>query len=107
MIDTAYALGVLAAMAAVTFGLRALPFLAARFLQSHPLVQRLGRFLPLAIMTLLLIHTLVGSARENPSGPWAELAAVLTVAGLQWWRRQPLLSILAGTALYVALRNMG
>jgi len=26
---------------------------------------------------------------------------------LQRWRRQPLLSILAGTALYVALRNIG
>lgn len=105
MIDTTYALGVLAAMAAVTFGLRALPFLAARFLQSHPLVQRLGRFLPLAIMTLLLLHTLVGSAKENRSGPWAELAAVATVMALQWWRRQPLLSILTGTALYVLLRN--
>ena len=107
MIDTTYALGVLAAMAAVTFGLRALPFLAARFLQSHPLVQRLGRFLPLAIMTLLLLHTLVGSAKENPSGPWAELAAIATVVGLQWWRKHALLSILAGTALYVLLRNMG
>ena len=107
MINTTYALGVIAAMALVTFGLRALPFLAARFLQSHPLVQRLGRFLPLAIMTLLLLHTLVGSSKENPSGPWAELAAVATVMALQWWRRQPLLSILAGTALYVLLRNMG
>lgn len=107
MIDTAYTLGALAAMAAVTFGLRALPFLAARFLQSHPLVQRLGRFLPLAIMTLLLLHTLVGSAKDNPTGPWAELAAVTTVGALQWWRRQPLLSILAGTALYVLLRNTG
>lgn len=105
--DAPYALGVLAAMAVVTFGLRALPFLAARFLQSHPLVQRLGRFLPLAIMTLLLLHTLVGSARDNPSGPWAELAAVATVVALQWWRKQALLSILAGTALYVLLRNPG
>ena len=107
MIDTPYALGALAAMAAVTFGLRALPFLAARFLQSHPLVQRLGKFLPLAIMTLLLLHTVVGNARQNPSGPWAELAAVATVVALQWWRRHALLSILAGTALYVLLRNMG
>jgi branched-subunit amino acid transport protein AzlD len=107
MIDIPYALGVLAAMAAVTFGLRALPFLAARFLQSHPLVLRLGRFLPLAIMTLLLLHTLVNSARQNPSGPWAELAAVTTVVGLQWWRKHALLSILVGTALYVLLRNLG
>jgi branched-subunit amino acid transport protein AzlD len=107
MIDIPYALGVLAAMAVVTFGLRALPFLAARFLQSHPLVQRLGRFLPLAIMTLLLLHTLEGSARDNPAGPWAELAAVATVLALQWWGKQALLSILAGTALYVLLRNPG
>jgi branched-subunit amino acid transport protein AzlD len=105
MINTTYALCALAAMALVTFGLRALPFLAARFLQSHPLVQQLGRFLPLAIMTLLLLHSLVGSVRQNPNGPWAELAAVATVVTLQWWRRQPMLSILAGTALYVVLRS--
>jgi branched-subunit amino acid transport protein AzlD len=107
MIDIPYALGVLAAMAVVTFGLRALPFLAARFLQSHPLVQRLGRILPLAIMTLLLLHTLVGSARDNPSEPWAEGVAVLIVVALQWWYRHALLSILVGTALYVLLRNPG
>ncbi len=84
-IHPGYALGALAAMAVVTFGLRALPFLAAKFLQRHPLV--------------------VGSARANPAGPWAELAAVSCVLGLQWWRKHALLSILAGTALYVLLRN--
>jgi len=105
MIDIPYAIGAIAAMAVVTFGLRALPFLAARFLQSHPLVQKLGRFLPLAIMTLLLLHTLVGSARQNPTGPWAEGLAVVVVVALQWWKKHPLLSILAGTTLYVLLRN--
>ncbi len=107
MIDIPYAIGAIIAMAVVTFGLRALPFLAARFLQNNPLVQQLGRFLPLAIMTLLLLHTLVGSARQNLSGPWQESLAVLTVLALQWWKKHPLLSILAGTALYVALRNWG
>jgi len=105
MIDPGYALGVMVTMAAVTFGLRALPFLAARFLKEHPGVQRLGRFLPLAIMTLLLLHTLVGSAQSNPTGPRAELLAVACVLLLQWWGRHALLSILAGTALYVLLRN--
>jgi branched-subunit amino acid transport protein AzlD len=107
MIDIPHALGAIAVMAVVTFGLRALPFLAARFLQSNPLVQQLGRFLPLAIMTLLLMHTLVGGARQNPSGPWAEGVAVAIVLALQWWKKHPLLSILAGTALYVLLRNWG
>ena len=105
MIDITYAIGVIAAMAVVTFGLRALPFLAARWLQSHPLVQQLGRLLPLAIMALLLLHALVGSARQNPSGPWAEVLAAATVMALQWWKKHPLLSILTGTMLYVLLRN--
>ncbi len=107
MINIPYAVGTIAAMAVVTLGLRALPFLAARLLQSNPLVQQLGRFLPLAIMTLLLLHTLVGQARANPSGPWAEGLAVATVLALQWWKKHPLLSILTGTALYVLLRNSG
>ncbi|MBP9904411.1 MAG: AzlD domain-containing protein [Rhodoferax sp.] len=105
MMDPVYALTAMVAMAVVTFGLRALPFLAARFLKSHLIVQKLGRFLPLAIMTLLLLHTLVGSAQNNPFGPWAELLAVACVLMLQWWGRHALLSILAGTALYVLLRN--
>ncbi|MFZ3161444.1 MAG: AzlD domain-containing protein [Rhodoferax sp.] len=107
MIDIPDALGAITAMAVVTFGLRALPFLAARWLQNSPRVQRLGRFLPLAIMTLLLLHTLVGQARANPAGPWAEGVAVAVVLALQWWKKHPLLSILAGTALYVLLRNAG
>ena len=54
---------------------------------------------------VLLVHTLVGNARDNPQGPWAELAAVALALGLQWWKRHALLNILLATALYVALRN--
>lgn len=105
MINSNYALGAIVAMAGVTFALRALPFLAARWLKKHDKVMQLGRFLPLAIMTLLLLHTLVGNARQNPAGPWAEIAAVTLTVALQAWRRHALLSILTGTALYVLLRN--
>lgn len=107
MIEPTYALGAIAVMALITFALRALPFVASRWLQSHAIVRRLGRFLPLAIMTLLLLHTVVGSAREHASGPWPELLSAGLAAGLQWRSRNPLLSILAGTGLYVLLRNLG
>ena len=107
MIDTYYAIAVIALMALITFALRALPFVASRWLQSHPAVRRLGRFLPLAIMTLLLLHTLVGSAREHAAGPWPELLCAGLAAALPWRSRNPLLSILAGTGLYVLLRNLG
>ena len=106
MIDSGYAIGVIAAMGLVTFALRALPFVAAQWLQKHPLVQRLGEFLPLAIMTLLMVHSVMGSATENPSGPWPELLAVVLVVLLQWRAKNALLSILVGTGVYVLLRNV-
>lgn len=104
--DSSYVLGVIAAMAGVTFGLRALPFLASRWLQRHAFVQRLGRFLPLSIMSLLLLHSVVGAAKSNPAGPWAESLAIVAVLLFQWFKKNALLSMLVGTLLYVALRNL-
>lgn len=105
MIDNTYALGAIAVMALVTFGLRALPFLAARWLQHSSKVRALGRFLPLAVMVLLVLHTALGQAVQNPAAPWAELAGLGVTLGLQWRWRQALFSILAGTLVYVLLRN--
>ena len=106
MIDSDYALKAIAAMGLVTFVLRALPFVAAQWIEHHPIVRRLGQFLPLAIMTLLLAHSTLGSARSHIDGPWPELIAVALVIGLQWWRKNALLSILLGTGVYVLLRNV-
>lgn len=103
--DHSYVISVIIAMGLVTFGLRALPFLAAQWLQKHPLVQKLGQFLPLAIMTLLLVHALVGAAAEHTGGLWTELIAAVCVVLLQWFGKNALLSILLGTLIYVLLRN--
>jgi branched-subunit amino acid transport protein AzlD len=105
VIDDGYASAALLAMGGITFALRALPFFAAQWLKKHPVVQRLGRFLPLAIMTLLVVHSMAGAAAGDAKGPWLELLAVAVVAALQWWRGNPLLSMLCGTAIYVVLRN--
>lgn len=107
MIDPAASAAAIAAAAAVTFALRALPFVGARWLRAHPVVQRLGRFLPLAIMTILLLHALAGAAGSHDGGPWPEFAAAGLAIGLQWKWRHPLPAILAATALYVLLRNFG
>ena len=80
MIDTAYALQGIAVMALVTFALRALPFVAAQWLEHHPIVHRLGRFLPPAIMLLLVVHSMLGQARDHAGGPWPEMAAVAITA---------------------------
>lgn len=106
MIDSVYALWAIAIMTVITVLLRALPFLGAPWLRRFPLVMQLGRFLPSAIMTLLLLDTLRGSMASNPSGAWQELVAVGVAIVLQGSTRQPLLSILVATALYVLFRNV-
>lgn len=107
MIDSGYVITVIVAMGLVTFGLRALPFVAAQWLQDHPLVKRLGRFLPLAIMAVLLLHSMADGARAHSGGPWPEGLAVALVSLLQWWGRNALLSMVAGTGAYVLLRHFG
>lgn len=101
--DTSRTLLALTVMGLVTFGLRALPFVAAQWLARHRAVAVLGRFLPLAIMALLVLHSGVGAARGH--APWPELVGIALVAALQWWGRNALVSILTGTAVYVLLRN--
>lgn len=105
MHDAAHVVGVILGMGAVTALLRLLPFVAARWLGRHPAVQRLGGFLPPAIMMLLVLHSVLGSAGQHAGGPWPELAAIGLTVGLQAWRGQALASIAAGTVLYVFLRQ--
>lgn len=106
MTDTGYVLIVIGVMAAITLALRALPFIGGHWLRRHPLVHKLGDTLPLSIMVLLLVDTVAGQSRSNPLGLWQELLAVALVMLMQWRTRQTLLSIVAGTAAYVALRAL-
>lgn len=106
MANAAYVLGVIALMGLITLGLRALPFVAGRWLRRQGWVHKLGTTLPLAIMTLLLLHSVVDAARQNPAGAWQEALAVLLTALLQWRTRNTLLSIVGGTTVYVFMRNM-
>ena len=105
MTDVRYLIGVIAAMALVTCALRALPFVAAQWLRKNAIVERLGEFLPLAIMTLLLLHSAAGSAQQHKLGPWPELVAAALVIVLQWRSRNALFSIVLGTGAYVLMRN--
>ena len=93
---------VVAVVAAVTFLTRVIPFLFLR--EGAPRwVTYLGRVLPPAIMAILVVYCLRGlSLLRYPYG-LPELIAGAAVVGLHLWKRNNLLSILGGTALYMVL----
>ena len=90
---------------AVTFGLRALPFLlfAGRDRDLPPWVERLGNIISPIIIAGLIIYSYTGLEWRTV---YPYIAGALTV-GLQLWRHNPLLSILAGTILYMCLLSCG
>ena len=91
-----------AVMAAVTILLRFLPFLIFRE-RTPRYVTYLGRVLPPAIIGMLVVYCLrdVSFAAAPFGAP--ELIAAAAVIGLQLWKRNSLVSILAGTVLYMVL----
>ncbi len=91
-----------AVMAAVTMLLRFLPFWVFRG-KTPAYVTWLGKALPPAIMGMLVIYCLRETdLRAAPHG-LPELIASAVVVGAQIWKRNALVSILAGTAAYMLM----
>ena len=89
-----------ALMAGVTILLRFLPFLVFKG-KTPRYISYLGEVLPPAIIGMLVIYCLKDvQVRSAPFG-LPELIASLLVVLLQVWKRNSLLSILAGTAVYM------
>ena len=80
------------------------PFLVFSGSRKLPrVVEDLGRLLPPAMMGLLVVYSLRNTAILSGSRGLLEAIAVTVTAGLHLWRRSTLLSILAGTAVYMLL----
>ena len=91
-----------AVMALVTFLLRFLPFLVFRK-RTPPYIAYLGKVLPPAIIGMLVVYCLKDVTVAAAPFGLPELIALACVVGLQAWRRNSLVSILGGTAVYMAL----
>ena len=104
---TGYLLAVTAVAGGVTLLLRAFPFLLFGSRKPARWILYLGSRLSPAAIAMLVVYCLVGYARDRVPAEhaWgaAELLASAVVVGMQLWKRNPLLSILAGTALYMVL----
>jgi branched-subunit amino acid transport protein AzlD len=95
----------IAIIAFVTALTRFLPFLAFGSSKKTPkFIERLGGLLPYAIMGMLVVYCLKGmSFTDGLGGFLPEIISVLLVSVLYIWRRNTLLSIIAGTVCYMLL----
>ena len=99
-----HAAALVAVIAAVTMALRFLPFIIFGGGRPTPrYIIYLARVLPCAIMAMLVVYCLRGADPLGPTHALPELLAGAAVVGLQWWRRNTLLSIAAGTVFYMVL----
>ncbi|MEV7061861.1 AzlD domain-containing protein [Streptomyces collinus] len=99
-----YAVVAVLVTAAVTWALRALPFAALAPLRASATVRYLSTRMPAGVMVILVAYCL----RDLPvteSRAVAPVAALAVTVGLHLWRRNALLSILAGTAVHVTLAS--
>ena len=103
MNEILYPVAVIAVVAAVTFALRAFPFILFGGRSLPGTVRYLGDVLPPAIMTILVVYCLRGTnVAETPHG-LPEIIACALVALLQMVKKNMDLSIVAGTVAYMIL----
>lgn len=95
----------IAVMALVTATLRFLPFLVFRR-QTPAYIVYLGRVLPAALIGMLVVYCLKDVRFSSATHGLPELLAGAAVVLLQVWKRNSLLSILAGTLLYMLLTQL-
>ena len=102
MNKTLYSVLIVAVVSLVTVALRAAPFLI--FGDKPPkTVRRLGTVLPYAVMGMLIVYCLKDvSLTQAPHG-LPELIAGSVVIALHLWKKNTLLSVLVGTAVYMLL----
>ena len=101
-----WVIAVIAVCAACTFLERALPFLLFRGRAVPEPVSTLGKLLPMAIITTLVIYCLRNISFGTP-GAWApQIIACAVTAGLHLWKGNAMLSIAGGTVCCMLLTQL-
>ena len=105
--DHARIISIIALSGAITFSLRAFPFLI--FGGERKMPERLvylGNILPSAIMAVLIVYCLKDVAGDFWTKGVPQLAAVLVVAVSYKWKHNTFISIILGTACNMVLMHI-
>lgn len=107
MPDIGYLIAVVVISGVITLLLRALPFAVLKPLRSSKFVRRLGEQMPVGILLILAVVVVSGEVAARPDRAWAVAVAIAaTVLVHLFTGRRALISIFAGTGVYVLLVNL-
>ncbi|AKB78510.1 Branched-chain amino acid transport protein [Methanosarcina horonobensis HB-1 = JCM 15518] len=103
MNETLQMLVTIVVIALATFTTRVLPFLCFGSREPPAMLSTIEKNLPPMILLLLVIYCLKDV--QFLAAPYGvpELFTIGVVAGLHFWKRNAMLSIFAGTGLYMAV----
>lgn len=94
---------IISVTAAATIITRFLPFILFSKKTESPYIDYLGKVLPYAAIGLLVVYCLKGvDFTASPYGA-PEAIAIIVIAILHYWKENTLLSIGAGTFIYMIL----
>lgn len=106
MPEPGYLVAAVVVSAAVTWALRAVPFGLLGPLLGSRIVAYLGVSMPVGVMVILAVYTVRHVPFTRAPFGAATLLALAVTVGLHVWRRNMVLSIVAGTAVNVALASL-
>ncbi|MDU5542292.1 AzlD domain-containing protein [Varibaculum cambriense] len=99
----AYALGAIAVIWAVTYALRAFPFVALRGKEESPLVGLIATSMPLGVMVILVVFALMDTDFGSLASWVPAAGGILITAAIHFKWANAMVSIVAGVATYWAL----
>lgn len=106
MADTAHIAAMVLVSAAITWALRAVPFVVLAPMRRSVVVRYLSLHMPLGVMVILALYTVRGVPTADAVHGCAAIAALVVTVGLHLWRRNALLSIVAGTLTNVLIVSL-
>lgn len=101
--DRTYVYAGLILFTIINFFLRASPFLILGNRELPDWLDYLSRHLPGAIMAILVIYNLRNTVFTQAPYGIPELIAVVVTVILHYWKESTVLTLVGGTAVYVAL----
>jgi branched-subunit amino acid transport protein AzlD len=100
MMNIEYLLIVIAIMSGATFATRLPPFVLFSGNEQHQLLQFIAKYIPPMVMSILVIYMLKSVDYLSIEGFYVVIALIVTI-GVHLWRRNALMSIVAGTVVFM------